>query len=370
MSTSPRMKWPYPREGEDPWYDSFEDLIRAQDASVFAFHDQKNIILSGGGTISWDASTGFVSWDAPIVLNSSQSGFIESIPPDSLYVGTDGQLGYVLFVTSPQNNVQLILRAVDSLPPADVDGAYILFRRRQNKLYWRNGGVLNDGDSAAIIDDGPGGGGGAVNAVTASAPLASSGGANPDISLVGVVDVANGGTGLAVIGAGSVLLGDGTNPITEVSPGAPGNVLTSTGASWVSAPAAGGGGSTVPLDTTGLVVGDAAYISADNTGSPTDATVSATARAAGLVHTIGGPGVGQVQVLGIFNEANFVAGLALAAGNPVYLSKTSGKLTNDVSAFVPGDVVAEIGLVMRVINAGGGDGAADVLLQMKVITVL
>ena len=60
-----------------------------------------------------------------------------------------------------------------------------------------------------------GGGGGAVNSVTASAPIASSGGANPNISLTGIVPAANGGTGLAAAGA-------------------VGNVLTSTGAGWAS----------------------------------------------------------------------------------------------------------------------------------------
>ena len=62
-----------------------------------------------------------------------------------------------------------------------------------------------------------GGGGGAVNSVTASAPLASSGGANPNISLTGVVAAANGGTGLS-------------------APGAVGNVLTSNGVGWATAP--------------------------------------------------------------------------------------------------------------------------------------
>lgn len=64
------------------------------------------------------------------------------------------------------------------------------------------------------------GSGGAVTAVTATSPLASSGGTTPDISLTGVVDAANGGTGLS-------------------SPGTAGYVLTSTGTAWTSAPVQG-----------------------------------------------------------------------------------------------------------------------------------
>lgn len=54
-----------------------------------------------------------------------------------------------------------------------------------------------------------------VGSVTASSPLASSGGSTPNISLTGVVAAANGGTGLS-------------------SPGTVGNVLTSNGTGWTS----------------------------------------------------------------------------------------------------------------------------------------
>lgn len=48
--------------------------------------------------------------------------------------------------------------------------------------------------------------GGTVTGVTASAPLASSGGATPDISLTGVVGVSNGGTGLSTLTAAANIL--------------------------------------------------------------------------------------------------------------------------------------------------------------------
>lgn len=48
---------------------------------------------------------------------------------------------------------------------------------------------------------------GTVTGVNASAPLSSSGGTNPTISLTGTVPVANGGTGLTAIGSGQILIG-------------------------------------------------------------------------------------------------------------------------------------------------------------------
>lgn len=52
--------------------------------------------------------------------------------------------------------------------------------------------------------------------------------------LTGQVTVAQGGTGLATLTTGNVLVGAGTSNVTLVAPGTAGNVLTSTGSSWAS----------------------------------------------------------------------------------------------------------------------------------------
>lgn len=70
-----------------------------------------------------------------------------------------------------------------------------------------NGEVLAYNSSTQQLEWSAGGGGGGVTSVTASSPLASSGGATPDISLSGNVPVANGGTGVAVASANLVFSG-------------------------------------------------------------------------------------------------------------------------------------------------------------------
>jgi hypothetical protein len=59
-------------------------------------------------------------------------------------------------------------------------------------------------------------------------------------AISGVLPVANGGTGLASVTAGEVILGNGTSFFQTVAPGTSGNVLQSNGTSWISAAAAGG----------------------------------------------------------------------------------------------------------------------------------
>jgi hypothetical protein len=71
---------------------------------------------------------------------------------------------------------------------------------------------------------------GTVTAVTASSPLASSGGAAPNLSLTGTVAIANGGTaGTATPTAGAVPYGTGTAYAFSAA-GTTGQVLTSAGA--------------------------------------------------------------------------------------------------------------------------------------------
>jgi hypothetical protein len=55
--------------------------------------------------------------------------------------------------------------------------------------------------------------------------------------------VASGGTGATTLTANNVLLGNGTSAVQAVAPGTSGNVLTSDGTTWASAPASGGGSS-------------------------------------------------------------------------------------------------------------------------------
>jgi hypothetical protein len=64
----------------------------------------------------------------------------------------------------------------------------------------------------------------------AGSPVTSSG----SISLNGTLNVAAGGTGLASLSTGAVLVGNGTSAVSTVAPSTSGNVLTSNGSSWAS----------------------------------------------------------------------------------------------------------------------------------------
>lgn len=73
------------------------------------------------------------------------------------------------------------------------------------------------------------------NIVSLAIPLAAA-----STAVSGILPVPNGGTGLATLTTGNVILGAGTSTPTFVAPGTSGNVLTSNGATWLSSPAAAG----------------------------------------------------------------------------------------------------------------------------------
>ena len=73
------------------------------------------------------------------------------------------------------------------------------------------------------------GGSGTVTDVTATSPLASSGGATPDISLTGTVPEANGGTGETTYTNGQLLIGNAANGLTKATLTAGTNVTITNG---------------------------------------------------------------------------------------------------------------------------------------------
>jgi hypothetical protein len=94
-------------------------------------------------------------------------------------------------------------------------------------LRW-NGTNLQYSDGTAWVSLGSG----TVTAVAASSPLASSGGPTPNISLTGIVPVANGGTGVGTIPANALVVGNGTGAVNTLTPTGTNTVLSWNGSAY------------------------------------------------------------------------------------------------------------------------------------------
>lgn len=105
---------------------------------------------------------------------------------------------------------------------------------------------------------------GTVNGITLTGSVTSSGsltlggtlsGVSLTTQVTGTLPVGNGGTGATSLAANNVILGNGTSAVQTVAPGTNGNVLTSNGTTWVSAPAAAGGLSQAKATAFSMILG-------------------------------------------------------------------------------------------------------------------
>jgi hypothetical protein len=105
-----------------------------------------------------------------------------------------------------------------------------------------------------------------VTNVTATAPLTSSGGTTPNISLSGTLPVANGGTGRTTWDG--VLWGNGTGSITDIGNGTNGQVFTMQGTSpgWSPAPSSFTTTNVLPKGSAGGLVASQIFDDGTNVG--------------------------------------------------------------------------------------------------------
>ena len=73
-----------------------------------------------------------------------------------------------------------------------------------------------------------------MTSVTGTAPIVSSGGSTPSISITTPIAASYGGTGIASPTANSLLAGNGSSAVNLIAPSTNGNFLVSNGTSWAS----------------------------------------------------------------------------------------------------------------------------------------
>lgn len=159
MPNSPRMSWPYPAENQDPWFDSFQEMVSQQDASAYAAREDRQLVMAGGGNFSFDAGANSLSWSATFEILSPVTGFRLSMAAGSVTM-EDGQALYVNLVRAPTQNVTVTPQVAGQVPSTDV--AYVIAVRRGSIVYFRHGLALSDGDSLQLFAGGSGSASGAL----------------------------------------------------------------------------------------------------------------------------------------------------------------------------------------------------------------
>lgn len=142
MPNTTRMGWPYPSEFEDPWWAKFEQLVASMDLDVFAAREDRNIFVTGGGTLTFDLAGDLFTWSEDIAIVSPYTGLLWTILAGSLSI-VNGQMAYVTLDRAPTANRTLTLTAAVKVP-SDV-GAFLLFIQKDQQIFYRGGPIIEDG---------------------------------------------------------------------------------------------------------------------------------------------------------------------------------------------------------------------------------
>lgn len=159
MAESRRLRWPYPNQYVDPWYDAFESLVDAMDASAYTVREDRSSVLMSTATVSFNVSgaDGVLTWNAPIELLAPLSGFLLSVSAGTATL-RDGELLYMQVVRAPTANITVSFNVARAVP--NTDDCLLMAIRRGSTVYWRDGKVINHGESVQLFSTSGGGGGG------------------------------------------------------------------------------------------------------------------------------------------------------------------------------------------------------------------
>lgn len=153
---TPRNNFPYPSEREEPFFDSFKSGMLAIDAAAFANADNSNIVYTGGGTFSWDATTGVLFWTDTINANGHHSPFGGYIIAGSTILEPDEVLYYQMPRLVQGADVQLTLYRGSRLflEGARLHDLRLFAHRKDDTVYFANGLSLKDGDTGILFGQG------------------------------------------------------------------------------------------------------------------------------------------------------------------------------------------------------------------------
>lgn len=135
----------FPSENQDPHYVTLKSFFNLNDQLMYTNRLRNYFILAGGGTISFNSSSGLLSWTEDFAIKDAISGYLNVLRygPDAANREAnlqDGQILYVEFPTALTENRTLNLSVANSLNKNT--NFYILAFRYSTKVYFKNGVIL------------------------------------------------------------------------------------------------------------------------------------------------------------------------------------------------------------------------------------
>lgn len=160
--TTPLNIYPIPAEFEEPYYPTIKAYFLATDAGDWALAENGNLIWSGGGSFSWSATTGVLTWSNAVSLRSKTTVFSFTIAGPPAPGGTitlqDGESAYfqVPRLLVANQLVSLNIGPITQIPGVRLHDIRLFATRIGSTVYFADGKSLKDGESGELFGAGTG----------------------------------------------------------------------------------------------------------------------------------------------------------------------------------------------------------------------
>ena len=159
---TPLNQYPIPSEYEEPYFASARSYFLAADAADWALAENDNLIWSGGGSFSWNATTGSLTWATQVELRTKTTVWKSTIAgppsPGGVLVLQDGEVAFFqhprLQVTD--RAVSLQVGPITLLPGVRLFDITLFATRIGTTVFFADGKSLKDGESGELFGAGTG----------------------------------------------------------------------------------------------------------------------------------------------------------------------------------------------------------------------
>jgi hypothetical protein len=149
-ASSPRLSIQYPSSADQQWHPIFRSMVEQIDAWLNASVEDRNLFLYGGGSISFTASTGELTFTDDLFLVTPSTGAQQRITTDHspVTLRPSGAM-WVMSVTRSSSGARDVTPTVVR-QVAPTTGNVLVAYRSGDAVYFRNGVVVRDGDTVTF----------------------------------------------------------------------------------------------------------------------------------------------------------------------------------------------------------------------------
>jgi len=159
---TPQNQYPIPSEYEEPYFATAKSYFLATDLADWALAENDNTIWSGGGSFSWNATTGELIWSSPVELRTKTTVWKATVQgppaPGGVVVLQDGEVSFFRHprLQASDQVVSLSVGPVTQLPGIRLHNITMFAARIGTTVFFADGKSLKDGESGEIFGAGTG----------------------------------------------------------------------------------------------------------------------------------------------------------------------------------------------------------------------